>query len=131
MRVIFNEAINIQMTFNMIKIVTVGDLCEKNERKFVSIQHKEWLFQFYEKCIVMESSAFERQLRITSVRMEAKGDFQVHDEERQRTTRRTRNERNEGIRRLAREIKENGRWWKKETDIVGEEGRDGKRLRER
>jgi len=30
----------------------------------------------------MESSAFERRLRITSVRVEAKGNFQVHDEER-------------------------------------------------
>jgi len=108
MRATCNEAINIQkMTFNMIKIVTTGDLCEKKLKKICFDPTHKNDFPSFTKNAQSWSHLFERRLRITSVRVEAKGDFQVHEE--RETRRRTRNERNEGIPRLAREIEENGR----------------------
>lgn len=72
----------------------------------------------YEKRTVTESSAFEQWLRITSARVGARGDFQVHDEVREGTDSERTKRRYSTARK--RETGENGRGRKRETGTAGE-----------
>lgn len=85
----------------------------------------------YEKRTVTESSAFEQWLRITSARVEARGEFQVNDEVREgtdseRTKRRYSTARKRDRRERARMEERNGH---SSGKGAGGRGRDGEKVK--